>query len=191
MLHPARVVVVSVPSGLTCEVCVATVKLKELEARARDVQVLSSLSPLFLPAPPSYLSISLSLSLARSLSPAHGAGGALLINRPMRARQLLKYSRPRHEQMLKFGQEVDLEVLEKMSVNKTAEDLKEQLKKLESKNAAELKAWQKKIEEAAAELAAVRAWAWVGPGPGPGLGLGAWDVGGAWGVGRGGRAQRV
>ena len=45
--------------------------------------------------------------------------------------------------MLKFGQEVDLEVLEKMSVNKTAEDLKEQLKKLEQKNTAELKAWQK------------------------------------------------
>ena len=36
-----------------------------------------------------------------------------------------------------------MEVLEKMSVNKTAEDLKEQLKKLEQKNTAELKAWQK------------------------------------------------
>lgn len=57
--------------------------------------------------------------------------------------------------MLKFGQEVDLEVLEKMSVDKQAEDLREQLKKLESKNTAELKAWQKKIEEAAAELAGV------------------------------------
>ena len=57
--------------------------------------------------------------------------------------------------MLKFGQEVDLEVLEQMAVNKTAEDLKEQLKKLEQKNTAELKAWQKTIEEAAAELGAV------------------------------------
>ena len=43
-------------------------------------------------------------------------------------------------QMLKFGQEVDLEVLEKMSVNKQAEDLKEQLKRLETKNTGELKA---------------------------------------------------
>ena len=64
-------------------------------------------------------------------------------------------ARARDVQMLKFGQEVDLDVLENISVNKTAEDLKEQLKKLETTNAAELKAWHKKIEEAAGELAAV------------------------------------
>lgn len=64
-------------------------------------------------------------------------------------------ARARDVQMLKFGQEVDLEVLEKMSVNKTAEELKQQLKKLEGKNSRELKAWQVQIDEAAAELASV------------------------------------
>ncbi len=64
-------------------------------------------------------------------------------------------ARARDVQMLKFGQEVDLEVLEKMSGNKTAEELKLQLKKLEAKNARELKAWQVQIDEAAAELASV------------------------------------
>ncbi|KAJ1483700.1 hypothetical protein T484DRAFT_1949413 [Baffinella frigidus] len=63
-------------------------------------------------------------------------------------------ARARDVQMLKFGQEVDLEVLEKMSVNKIAEELKVQLKALEMSNAKELKAWQAQMEEAAVELAA-------------------------------------
>ena len=64
-------------------------------------------------------------------------------------------ARSRDVQMLKFGQEVDLDVLEKMGVNKTAEELREQLKQLEKKNAKELRAWQKQIDQAAGELAGV------------------------------------
>ena len=63
-------------------------------------------------------------------------------------------ARARDVQMLKFGQEVDLEMLEKMSVNKTAEDLRAQLKELEKANAKELRAWKKQMDEAAAELSA-------------------------------------
>jgi len=64
-------------------------------------------------------------------------------------------ARSRDVQMLKFGQEVDLDVLEKMGVNKTAEELREQLKQLEKKNSKELRAWQKQIDQAAGELAGV------------------------------------
>ena len=45
-------------------------------------------------------------------------------------------------------------MLEKMSVNKTAEDLRAQLKELEKANAKELRAWKKQMDEAAAELSA-------------------------------------
>mmetsp|Transcript_35408 Transcript_35408/g.86233 ORF Transcript_35408/g.86233 Transcript_35408/m.86233 type:complete len:323 (-) Transcript_35408:76-1044(-) len=64
-------------------------------------------------------------------------------------------ARARDVQMLKFGQEVDLEVLERMSVNTVAEELKAQLQKLELQNSRELKAWEAQIQQAAAELANV------------------------------------
>jgi hypothetical protein len=57
-------------------------------------------------------------------------------------------------QMLKFGQEIDLEVLERMSVNKTG-DLKEKLRRQEMKAARDLDAWQKRVQEASAELAEI------------------------------------
>ncbi len=42
---------------------------------------------------------------------------------------------------------MDLEVLEKMSVNAVAEDLKLQLRKLEQQHAKELKAWEMQIQQ--------------------------------------------
>ena len=58
-------------------------------------------------------------------------------------------------QILKFGQEVDLDAIEGMSVNKTAEDLRLALKKLEARGERELAAWQQRLDEAAAELSRV------------------------------------
>jgi len=43
--------------------------------------------------------------------------------------------------MLKFGQIIDLEKLERMGVNKNAEDLKEKLNKKENKYSIELNNW--------------------------------------------------
>jgi len=57
-------------------------------------------------------------------------------------------------QMLKFGQVIDLEVLERMSVNRTAEELKEKLKRQEAKNVAELDSWDLKVRQATDRLAA-------------------------------------
>ena len=58
-------------------------------------------------------------------------------------------------QILKFGQEVDLDAIEGMSVNKTAEELRVALKKLEARGERELAAWQQRLDEAAAELSRV------------------------------------
>eukprot|EP00741_Cyanophora_paradoxa_P024459 tig00022075_g23616.t1 len=58
-------------------------------------------------------------------------------------------------QMLKFGQVIDLEQLERMSVNRTAEELKEKLKRQEMKNAAELELWESKVRKATDQLAEV------------------------------------
>jgi len=46
--------------------------------------------------------------------------------------------------MLKFGQIIDLEKLERMGVNKNAEELKEKLNKNENKYANELCEWNVK-----------------------------------------------
>ncbi|XP_028405556.1 cilia- and flagella-associated protein 44-like [Dendronephthya gigantea] len=49
-------------------------------------------------------------------------------------------------QMLKFGRLVDLERLENVTVNRTAEELKERLRQQELQNANELAKWEKKIQ---------------------------------------------
>ncbi len=48
--------------------------------------------------------------------------------------------------MLKFGQIIDLEKLERMGVNKNAEELKEKLNKNENKYANELNEWNVKYQ---------------------------------------------
>ena len=58
-------------------------------------------------------------------------------------------------QILKFGQEVDLDAIEGMSVNKTAEELRLALKKLEARGERELAAWEQRLSEAASELSRV------------------------------------
>jgi hypothetical protein len=58
-------------------------------------------------------------------------------------------------QILKFGQEVDLDAIEGMSVNKTADELRAALKKLEARGERELAAWDQRLTEAAAELSRV------------------------------------
>jgi len=47
--------------------------------------------------------------------------------------------------MLKFGQIIDLEKLERMGVNKNAEELKEKLNKNENKYSIELSNWDVSI----------------------------------------------
>jgi len=64
-------------------------------------------------------------------------------------------ARARDVQILKFGQEVDLDVIEGMSVNKTADELRAALKKLEARGERELAAWEQRLTEAAAELSRV------------------------------------
>lgn len=49
-------------------------------------------------------------------------------------------------QMLKFGQMINLEALENMSVNKTAEELKEKVRQLEKRQEKELAIWDKKLQ---------------------------------------------
>uniref|UniRef100_A0A061QH80 Wd repeat-containing protein 52 n=2 Tax=Tetraselmis sp. GSL018 TaxID=582737 RepID=A0A061QH80_9CHLO len=51
-------------------------------------------------------------------------------------------------QMLKFGQEIDLELLDRLGTTRGAEELQEQLKTQEVSFAKELQEWDKKIEEA-------------------------------------------
>lgn len=48
-------------------------------------------------------------------------------------------------QLLKFGRLVDLEKLETVSVNRAAEELKEQLRSQEFSNAKEIAAWEVRI----------------------------------------------
>jgi hypothetical protein len=49
-------------------------------------------------------------------------------------------------QMLKFGRLVDLERLENVTVNRTAEELKERLRQQELQNANELAKWEVKCQ---------------------------------------------
>eukprot|EP00976_Prorocentrum_cordatum_P071208 1180232-Prorocentrum_minimum.AAC.2 len=53
-------------------------------------------------------------------------------------------------QMLKFGQLIDLSVLDRMGSNKGADDLRESLKKQELQHAMELEEWNRKIEQSLA-----------------------------------------
>jgi hypothetical protein len=50
-------------------------------------------------------------------------------------------------QMLKFGRLVDLERLENVTVNRTAEELKERLRQQELQNANELAKWEVNVNE--------------------------------------------
>ena len=58
-------------------------------------------------------------------------------------------------QMLKFGQIIDLDVLDRLGTNKGSEDLKETLKKQEAQQNRELKDWDRKIEVAVQRLASL------------------------------------
>eukprot|EP00002_Diphylleia_rotans_P014287 TRINITY_DN2784_c0_g1_i6.p1 TRINITY_DN2784_c0_g1~~TRINITY_DN2784_c0_g1_i6.p1 ORF type:complete len:1834 (-),score=489.32 TRINITY_DN2784_c0_g1_i6:186-5687(-) len=55
-------------------------------------------------------------------------------------------------QMLKFGQAINLEMIEKMSVNKTADEMKERIRKEERERLIELEQWQQTINTAKDEL---------------------------------------
>lgn len=61
----------------------------------------------------------------------------------------------REVQLLKFGQTVDLAILEKVNVDEGAADLKQKLKKLENTSVAELAHWDQKISAAKDQLAQV------------------------------------
>jgi hypothetical protein len=71
------------------------------------------------------------------------------------ALEIVPLTRRRVWQILKFGQEVDLDAIEGMSVNKTAEELRAALKKLEARGERELAAWEQRLAEAASELSRV------------------------------------
>lgn len=58
-------------------------------------------------------------------------------------------------QMLKFGQVIDLDVLDRMRSNKGAEDLKEQLRRQELDHSREVKEWNRKINQSMGELSAL------------------------------------
>lgn len=62
-------------------------------------------------------------------------------------------SKARDIQLLKFGQLIDLDLLDKMGVNKTTEDLKENLMRQEKQFIQDLAQWNKKIESAKRDLA--------------------------------------
>ena len=57
--------------------------------------------------------------------------------------------------MLKFGQIIDLDVLDRLGTNKGSEDLKETLKKQEAQQNRELKDWDRKIEDSVQKLASL------------------------------------
>jgi hypothetical protein len=57
--------------------------------------------------------------------------------------------------MLKFGQQINLDVLDRMGTSKNVEELKEALKKQEAMQAAELNEWRRKMAAAQAELTEV------------------------------------
>jgi len=60
--------------------------------------------------------------------------------------------RAKQVQMLKFGQEIDLEVLDRMGSNKGAEDLKEQLKQQEYEHGREVREWSRQIDQSKMDL---------------------------------------
>jgi len=60
-------------------------------------------------------------------------------------------------QMLKFGQEIDLELLDRIGTTRGAEELQEQLKAQSATFAQELRQWDRKIEEAQEQMLALTA----------------------------------
>ena len=62
-------------------------------------------------------------------------------------------SKARDIQLLKFGQLIDLDLLDRMGVNRATEDLKENLKKQEAQFVQDLAEWNKKIDQAKKNLA--------------------------------------
>ncbi|MEM8709793.1 MAG: amidohydrolase family protein [Planctomycetota bacterium] len=66
-------------------------------------------------------------------------------------------SRAYDVQMLKFGQLIDLDVLDRMGANKNAEDMKANLVRQEEAHAAELRQWDRRIEQANLELSRMTA----------------------------------
>uniref|UniRef100_A0A7S1SJP0 Cilia- and flagella-associated protein 44 n=1 Tax=Tetraselmis chuii TaxID=63592 RepID=A0A7S1SJP0_9CHLO len=58
-------------------------------------------------------------------------------------------------QMLKFGQEIDLELLDRIGTTRGAEELQEQLKQQEAAFAKELRQWDRKIEQAQDQMLAL------------------------------------
>lgn len=60
-------------------------------------------------------------------------------------------------QMLKFGQEIDLELLDRIGTTRGAEELQEQLKQQEAAFAKELRQWDRKIEQAQEQMLALTA----------------------------------
>ena len=57
--------------------------------------------------------------------------------------------------MLKFGQIIDLDLLDRIGESKGAEDLRESLQKQEAQHRKELAEWDRKIDKAMQELAVV------------------------------------
>jgi len=66
-------------------------------------------------------------------------------------------ARAKEVQLLKFGQEIDLDALERLTTNKQAEELRAQLKSQELAHIKEQKDWQRRVEEAGQELANITA----------------------------------
>ena len=64
-------------------------------------------------------------------------------------------SRALDVQMLKFGRTIDLEKLEKLGVNRNAEELKEKITREEAKRSAELAQWDSKIARLKEDLTSV------------------------------------
>ena len=64
-------------------------------------------------------------------------------------------ARARDVQMLKFGQVINLEAIEAVSVNKGADELRERIRAVEKTQSRALYGWQNKLMNAKAELKAV------------------------------------
>ncbi|ORY52261.1 WD40 repeat-like protein, partial [Neocallimastix californiae] len=80
----------------------------------------------------------------------------LIINKKEKLARIVELEKKAYDvQMLKFGQIIDLEKLERMGVNKNAEDLKEKLNKKENKYSIELNNWDKKVQMNKQQLTAV------------------------------------
>jgi len=80
----------------------------------------------------------------------------LIINKKEKLARIVELEKKAYDvQMLKFGQIIDLEKLERMGVNKNAEELKEKLNKNENKYANELNEWNKKVQMNKEQLTAV------------------------------------